>query len=253
LSKNLIVVLDAGHGGRDSKGIPTTPGKRSPDGMLEYDFNSRVAEVMKAELEKYEGLSVYFTHESGRDVPLQERTGKANKLKADVFVSIHANANAGVMGDHGGIETFVYTTKPKEATALATKVQAELVKATGLRNRGVKYGNFHVLRETYMTAILIEHGFMDSKTDLPKLKSEEFRKLCAETNVKALAEFYGLKRKPAPAPAPKPVVVAAAKTKPNVLYKVQVGAFASKENAEKLAKQLNKDGYNTYIVEEAKK
>lgn len=230
MSKALLIVVDAGHG-------PNTPGKRSPDGMREYEFNSRVADVLKSELEKYEGVKVVFTHADSRDVPLAERTDRANALKADLFVSIHANANTGKMGDWGGIDTFVYTSKPKEAVALAKVVQANLIKATGLRDRGVKPADFHVLRETHMTAILIEHGFMDSRTDLPKLKSDKYRVLCGETNAKSIAAHYGLK--PAePADA---------------LYKVQVGAFKSKAHADAYAKKVAAEGFNTTIVKEAKK
>jgi N-acetylmuramoyl-L-alanine amidase len=239
---NKLVILDAGHGGRDKHRNPTTPGKRSPDGMLEHEFNSRVADVMKAELEKYEGVRVVFVHEPGRDVPLTDRTNKANQLKADVYVSLHANAFRGTMGNHTGVETYVHTSNPKDARQLAEAIQSALVSATGLANRGVKMANFHVLRETKMTAVLIEHGYMDSVVDLPKLKSDEFRKLCGVTNAKSVADFLGLKRKPEPKPAPKA----------DVLYKVQVGAFSSKENAEAFAKRVEAEGFNTFIVEEAK-
>ncbi|WP_179289047.1 N-acetylmuramoyl-L-alanine amidase [Bacillus sp. 7894-2] len=194
----LKVVIDAGHG-------YSTPGKRSPSPgvMKEYEFNRAVSLAMRDELKNYEGVEVKFTHSDSRDVPLSERTNSANAWKADVFVSIHANAFNGKMGDHGGIDTFVFESKPAEAVKLANVVQKNLIKATGLRDRGVKSIDFHVLRETHMTAILIEHGFMDSKTDLPKLKSDAYRKLCGETNAKSLAEFYGLKRKSAPKPAAK--------------------------------------------------
>jgi N-acetylmuramoyl-L-alanine amidase len=189
------IMLDAGHG-------YSTPGKRSPDGMKEYEFNRRVADVMKAELEKYEGVTVYFAHDDKRDVPLKERTDKANAINVDLLVSIHANANTGKMGAWGGIDTFVYTTKPKEAVALANVIQRNLIGATKLRDRGVKPADFHVLRESKMTAVLIEHGFMDSTTDLPLLKSDAYRCLCGVTNVKSIAEFYNLRLKKAAAPAP---------------------------------------------------
>lgn len=229
----LKVMLDAGHG-------PNTPGKRSPDGMREFDFNSRVADVMKAELEKYEGVTVYFSHDKSCDVSLTDRTNKANNLKVDVFVSIHANAFLGKMGSHTGIETYVYTSNPAESRKLAEKVQSELVKATGLANRRVKMANFHVLRETLMTAILIEHGYMDSNIDLPKLKSDAFRILCGETNAKSLAEVYGLKRKPEPKPAPKP-------TNKDVFYRVVTGSFNDRDGAERRIAELKKAGFDSFI------
>ncbi|WP_180968057.1 N-acetylmuramoyl-L-alanine amidase [Cytobacillus massiliigabonensis] len=180
----LKIMLDAGHG-------PNTPGKRSPDGSLrEFHFNSRVADVMRAELEKYEGVTVYFAHEQLRDVPLKERTDRANKLGVDVYVSLHANAGGGT-----GIETFVHPKSSAKSREVAKAIQAALIKATGMVDRGVKTADFHVLRETDMPAVLIEHGFMDNAADLPKLKDDAFRVLCAKTNVKALTQVYGLKRK----------------------------------------------------------
>ena len=230
------IVLDAGHG-------MNTPGKRSPDGMREFEFNVAVATYMRDELEKYKDVDMIFVHDhpnGKRDVPLKERTDRANKWGADVYFSIHANALAGKMGNHGGIETYAYTTKPKGSTALAKKVQAELVKETGLRNRGVKFANFHVLRETKMTAVLVEHGFMDSKTDLPKLKSDQFRKECAKANVRALADFFNLKKKPQKKP----------KASDGEFYRVITGSFKNKENAEQRVKELKAKGFDSFISKE---
>lgn len=202
----LKVVIDAGHGFE-------TPGKRSPDGMREYEFNRVVAQAMRNELMNFENVEVLFTHSDSYDVPLSTRTNKANSWGADVFVSIHANAYLGVMGNHGGIDTFVYESMPSTATKLAKVVQRNLISATGLKDRGVKGANFHVLRESRMTAILIEHGFMDSYTDLPKLKSDSYRKLCGVTNARSIAEFYGLKRKYSqPEPTPEPTESATPQT-----------------------------------------
>jgi N-acetylmuramoyl-L-alanine amidase len=145
---------------------------------------------VKAELAKYEGVTVYFAHEQGRDVPLRERTDRANKLGVDLYVSLHANAGGGT-----GIETFVHPKSSAKSREVAEVIQRNLIKATGMRDRGVKTADFHVVRETKMPAMLIEHGFMDHADDLPKLKSDAFRVLCAQTNVKSIAEVYKLKLK----------------------------------------------------------
>jgi N-acetylmuramoyl-L-alanine amidase len=185
------IVIDAGHG-------PETPGKRSPDGSLrEYQFNSAVARyVADALLHGYEGVDIMLTHDDSRDVPLKERTDRANTWKADLFVSIHANA----YGDGGwnsaqGIETYVYETRPPAAVALANAVQRQLIRATGRPDRGVKSANFHVLRETKMTAILVECGFMTNREECELLKSDAYRRKCAEAIVAGIVETYGLKPK----------------------------------------------------------
>jgi len=192
------IVIDAGHG-------PETPGKRSPDGSLrEYHFNSAVARyVADALLHGYEGVDILLTHADDRDVPLKERTDRANRWGADLFVSIHANA----AGDGGwnsaqGIETYVYETRPPAAVALANAVQRQLIRATGRPDRGVKSANFHVLRETKMPAILVECGFMTHRQECELLKSDAYRRKCAEAIVAGIVETYGLRPKqPAQPPA----------------------------------------------------
>lgn len=223
------IAIDAGHGYE-------TPGKRTVDGMKEYEFNRAVAGDMKKLLEKYEGVTVLFTHSDQRDVPLNERTTKANKEKVDVFISIHANAhgNGNQWTSAEGIETYVYTTKPKTATRLAQMVQNELISSTKRKDRGVKTANFHVLKATSMTAILCECGFMTNKEEAVLLQTSSYRLTCAKAIVDAIVKYYQL-----------------TKTKSTIsssLYKVQVGAFSNKQNAEALAKELKAKGYDTFIV-----
>ena len=117
------IAVDAGHGLH-------TPGKRTPDGSLrEWQSNHKVAEKVVKKLSEYEGVISFRTDDptGERDVPLNERTDKANREKADLFVSIHANANGSTWNEAQGIETFVYVTKPKEALMLATNVQNHCV------------------------------------------------------------------------------------------------------------------------------
>ncbi|MDX8288908.1 N-acetylmuramoyl-L-alanine amidase [Metabacillus indicus] len=229
------ISIDAGHG-------YTTPGKRTVDGMREYEFNRAVANEIKTLLAGYENVTILFTHSDSRDVPLQERTDKANKELADVFVSIHANAfgSGTAWNDVKGIETYVHDSRPQQALALANAVQKELFEKSKRTDRGVKAANFHVLRETKMTAILIECGFMTNQEEAQALKSAAYRKLCAEAITEALAAFYKLKKIAPPAPPPAP----------GKLYKVQVGAFANKANADALANELRSKGYSVIVIAE---
>jgi len=185
------IVIDAGHG-------PETAGKRSPDGSLrEYHFNAPTARYVADELlHGYEGVEILMTHDDSRDVPLKERTDRANAWGADVFVSIHANAYGdGGWNDAKGIETYVYTTRPAAALKLAGAVHRNLIRSTGRPDRGVKSANFHVLRETKMTAILVECGFMTNREECALLKTDEYRRKCAEAIVAGIVETYGLKPK----------------------------------------------------------
>ncbi|WP_219639064.1 N-acetylmuramoyl-L-alanine amidase [Cohnella sp. CFH 77786] len=193
------VAIDAGHG-------PDTPGKRCPDdSMREFQFNSVVARYVRDGLSGYIGVETIFTHadDGSRDVPLKERTDKANAWKADVLVSIHANAMGEGWNDAQGIETFVYTTRPAEAVKLAEAIQQYLVMGTGRKNRGVKAENFHMLRETHMTAILAECGFMTNREEAELLKSDAYRRNCANAIVAGIVKVYGLSKK-TQTPAPEP-------------------------------------------------
>lgn len=183
-------MIDAGHG-------KETAGKRTPDGSLrEYYFNSVVADYVKEQLEAYQDVFVMFTHSDNKDVPLAERTSKANEWGADLFVSIHANAfGAGGWNEVKGIETFVHNYASAKSKEVGAHVQTHLIRETGLYNRGLKTANFHVLRETNMPAILVECGFMTNKDEAELLKSDKHRRNCANAIVKGIVEVYKLTKK----------------------------------------------------------
>jgi N-acetylmuramoyl-L-alanine amidase len=229
-------MLDAGHG-------YNTPGKRSPDGMREYEFNRAIANHARNLLRDYRNVTVYFAHSDQEDVPLQVRTDKANSLNVDVFVTIHANAfGSGGWNNVGGIETFVHPSRPPVAYQLAQKIQRNLTAATGLADRGVKTADFHVLRATRMDAVLAECGFMTNRNEAQLLRSDTYRRSVAEAIVKALADQFRLVKTDGTAPAPSPGPLSS-----GGLYKVQAGAFQERRNADQLAAQLRRDGYESFV------
>ncbi|MDX8367799.1 N-acetylmuramoyl-L-alanine amidase [Cytobacillus sp. IB215665] len=184
------ILLDAGHGFH-------TPGKRVPDGtMREWQFNSKVCEYAKQFLAEYENVKVLISHDpTGQsDVPLQKRTDIANEWGADVLVSVHANAAGNGWHSGEGVETYVDSSKPKDAYDLAVAVQNQLLRETGRRNRGVKTADYHMLRESNMTAILPECGFMTNKEEAQLLKSDSYRRKCAQAIVNGIVEHYKLKK-----------------------------------------------------------
>lgn len=224
------IVLDAGHG-------YSTPGKRTPDGMREYEFNREVAKYARQELLRYQDAEVLFTHEDERDVPLKERTDRANSWGAQAFVSIHANA----FGNGGwnmaqGIETYFPVTTSPNSNRLASLVHRSLIQATARKDRGIKSADFHVLRETNMAAILCECGFMTNPEEAQLLKSTNYRQTCALAIAKGLVEYFNLTLK---------IMSVTIR-----LYKVQVGAFQMKKNADSLAAQLNKSGFPAFVFTE---
>lgn len=182
------IAIDAGHGFN-------TPGKRSPIGEREWTFNDKVARAAINELNKYKGVQILRLDDpSGKtDVPLITRTNKANKFGADILVSIHHNANTSKWGSWGGVETFVQEKigGPK-SNKLAKLVHSRIVKAMGLRDRGVKTNNLHMTRESYMPAILTEGGFMDSTTDIGALRDDSKLKAQGVAIANGIVEYFGL-------------------------------------------------------------
>lgn len=184
------VVADAGHGIH-------TPGKRSPADEREWSFNNKVAKAFIAELKTYENVKILRVDDptGETDVSLDDRTDKANAFKADVYVSFHHNALLGVWGSHTGTETIVHPEASAKSKKLASLVQAEILKAYNLKDRGIKEENFHVLRETDMPSILLEGGYMDSKIDIVKLRDDKVLKKAGIGAARAVAAFGGLKKK----------------------------------------------------------
>ena len=176
------IMIDAGHG-------PNTAGKRSPDGALkEFSFNNAVAHLVKRYLTA-EGITVLFAHNEQTDVPLVTRTKLANQRNVDAFVSIHANAYGNGWNNANGIETYVYPNAMKQSIALATLTQKALILACKRRNRGVKKANFAVLRDTRMSAILIECGFMTNREEAALLLSSTYRQQCAQAIASAITTW----------------------------------------------------------------
>ena len=161
------IYIDPGHGGSD----PGAVGSQSK----EKDINLAVAKLVSAGLQA-RGIDAPLTRtgdtrlSESANTDLNLRVLAANNRKADYFISIHCNANAGPSGT--GTETYVYGYGGK-AEKLAHSVQSEVVKAIGLANRGVKTGNFAVIRDTRMPAILIEMGFINNPSDEAILLSRQ--------------------------------------------------------------------------------
>lgn len=197
------VAFDAGHGIH-------TPGKRSPNGEREWTFNDKVIRAAMLKLSQYKNVEMLRTDDSSgnTDVPLSTRTNRANAWKADILVSAHHNALGTKWDDHEGAETFVmdpisYNPKSKK---LANCVHPHIVKVMKTKDRGIKSANFHMLRESKMPAILTEGGFMDSRTDIKKMRDDKFLRAQGEAIAVGIAEYFGLELKVKPVEA-KPEII----------------------------------------------
>ena len=148
------IVLDAGHGGSDPGAVH--------QGRMEKDDTLNLALAVAGKL-RAQGQTVIMTRNEDVFLPLSERSAIANRNPTDVFVSIHRNAADSPQAN--GVENFVYITPTPTETQYATTVLDEVVKAGVQRDRGVKEGNFAVLRNTRAPAMLLEMGFITNEKD----------------------------------------------------------------------------------------
>lgn len=225
-----IIVLDAGHGGIDPGAVGF--------GKLEKDFNLKGAKIVHQYLmENFEGTFV-MTRIDDSTMSLSERSKLANLINADVYLSLHCNAYNGAAS---GYETFIYTTPletERKIQSVLHGVVMNFLTPFGFPDRGRKQANFHVLREVKCPSVLVENLFVDNPKDNEFLSDDiKFKALYLAT-AKGFAEGVGLL----------PKVSTEIEDVDARLYRVQVGAFSVKSNAEALAERLKKDGYDTYIV-----
>jgi N-acetylmuramoyl-L-alanine amidase len=225
------IVLDAGHGGKDPGAVA--------NGLKEKDLTLAIVKHIGRMLGEYEGVEVHYTRIDDRFLELEERAEIANKLNADFFCSVHINSGGGT-----GFESYIYNrTTNAKTIAFQNVIHAEIMKAIGnVKDRGKKRANYAVLREIKMPAILTENLFIDNASDASKLKSQEFLLKIAYGHVQGFEKAFRLKKKAKLQPKEN-----AAEKK---LYRVQVGAFSDRTNAERLTKELKEKGYPAIIKED---
>ena len=216
------IYIDPGHSDKD-------PGAVGFE--VERDLNEKVSKFMNEHL-----LANYICETKVDPVTnnsLSEVANRANAWKADLLVSNHFNAGGG-----DGYEALVYSEKRKELGQIFEKH----VKAAGQNSRGVKYRpGLVVLRLSNMPAVLNEGAFVDNQKDIADWNEDHELKKLGEAYAMAAAEFLGLEKKVA-TPVPEPEMS-------NVIYRVQVGAFGNKANAEALNAKLAVAGFEGIIVE----
>ncbi|WP_199613877.1 N-acetylmuramoyl-L-alanine amidase [Paenibacillus alkalitolerans] len=178
-----IVVLDPGHGGND-------PGAQS-NGIIEKDLALNIGLKVRDWLLNCYDADVRMTRETDTFVSLSDRASFANQLNADYFVSLHHNAGGGE-----GFESFVYSgTRSGKSGQMQDFVHAEVMAylgPLGVKDRGKKEANFAVLRETKMSAILLENLFVDNVMDATLLKDSELIKELARAIARGIGNAMGL-------------------------------------------------------------
>ncbi len=155
--EDMLVVVDAGHGGWDNGA--------QFDGRLEKDDNLAMALALRDELEA-QCVRVLMTRDTDIFVELKDRADMANEADADLFISLHRNSYTELTPGTAGVENWIYLTAPVNTTERAASLVLDEVVGAGVQaNRGVRRGNYYVLRKTKMPAMLFENGYIINRGD----------------------------------------------------------------------------------------
>jgi len=213
-------VIDPGHGG-------TETGAKGPSGTLEKDVTMSIARKLKSIVEST-GMRAILTRDGDQIVTLDDRTSKANNNKADLFISIHANAT--IRGRARGAETYFLSAQATddesrniaavennaiglnqapaveddlklilwdmaqteflaESSQLAETIQQELNNTLSISNRGIKQAPFRVLTGATMPAVLIEVGFINNPDEEKLMADAEYQMKIATAIFRSIQSF----------------------------------------------------------------
>lgn len=221
-----VIVLDAGHGGHD-------PGAVGPHGTKEKDINLAIVLQLEKVFKKDKNYKVILTRNDDTFIPLVERANIANKNKADLFISVHCNANLNrnasgfevyFLSEHASdqeaistetLENSVVALEDKsdekktvlqnmlwsmvvneyinESSELSSFIAAEASGRLKVPNRGLKQANFYVLRGTQMPSVLVETSYISNYTEESKLNTGSFQKSAADSIYEGVKKYYARK------------------------------------------------------------
>ncbi|WP_270179409.1 N-acetylmuramoyl-L-alanine amidase [Alkalihalobacillus sp. CinArs1] len=160
-SRGKTVVLDAGHGGHDSGAL----GLFTYEKLITLRTTKTIAEKLKDA-----GIRVILTRDGDRYVPLSERTELSERYQADAFVSVHYDST--VDPTASGVTTYYYH---EHHQSLATSIHEEIADTNSLRDRGVRFGNYYVLRNNSSPSVLLELGFLSNPFEEQQINKNDYQ------------------------------------------------------------------------------
>ncbi|MBS2969817.1 SH3 domain-containing protein [Metabacillus sp. KIGAM252] len=175
--KGKTIVIDPGHGGIDG-------GTSGSGGTLEKSLTMKTAGYLSGELQS-EGANVVMTRSSDLYISLSSRVTTAQLRSADAFISLHydSSSNKTVRG----MTVYYYHSSGQK---LALPIKEELIKNTRSADRGVRFGDYHVIRENSRPSILIELGYLSSITDEMTVNSNSFQKNAVHGITEGLKDYF---------------------------------------------------------------
>ncbi|ADI37728.1 putative N-acetylmuramoyl alanine amidase [Waddlia chondrophila 2032/99] len=180
-----VIVIDAGHGGKDL-------GAKCPDPQTEEKALNLQTALLLNQFLQQKGYQTILTRGEDFFVPLKMRADFANSNRATLFVSVHYNSAPNKAAE--GVEVYYYDNqddlvRTSRSKILAQKVLDRVIASTKMKSRGIKNGNFAVIRETRMPAILIEGGFMTNEKELARLRDPAHIQRIAESIANGVQDY----------------------------------------------------------------
>ncbi|MDR3601547.1 MAG: N-acetylmuramoyl-L-alanine amidase [Desulfosporosinus sp.] len=190
--KNKVIVIDPGHGGTD-------PGAKN-SGLKEKDLNLDISLRLRKVLEA-KGCKVILTREVDKDfflpgfvqgrmakrAELNQRISLASDNNADLFISVHANSFP--QQNTYGMETY-YPLKSMTGKALAELIQEQLTRLQSDNKRKAKAGDYYLINQTKMPAVIVEVGFISNPRERKLLLSNNYRDLIAEAIGAGIDQYF---------------------------------------------------------------
>lgn len=216
------VFLSAGHGGSDPGAVANN--------LKEKDINLTILLACKSELERH-GVTVICSRTKDENDPVTDEVKEANASKADIALSFHNNAGGG-----DGCEMFYHTTSAsgKRLAQLCEKH----AKNIGQNSRGIKSGDrLYFIRNTNMPSVLTESFFLDNSKDKTIGDTSSEQKAFGVAYAKAILEYFNITYKD-------PSIT----NDPETIYRVQIGAFKEKVNADNMLKKAKAAGFSDAFI-----
>ncbi len=220
------IVLDAGHGGMD-------PGAIGPTGIKEKDINLQIVFYLRDLFKKDKNYKTILTRFDDTFIPLAQRANIANENDADLFISVHCNANfnravsgfeiyflsenasdsaakATAILENSSLDledksseqksvlekmlwSMVINEHMNESSELCSFIVSETKGRLKIPNKGIKQANFFVLRGTQMPAVLVECAYLSNYTEESKLNTSKFQKSIADSIYEGVKKYYARK------------------------------------------------------------
>ncbi len=176
--KSKTIIIDPGHGGQDSGAVGTR-------GTLEKNLTLVTAKLVYDKL-KSAGANVFLTRSNDTYISLNSRVSTSHYRNSEAFISLHFDSTT----DRRASGTTTYYYNSLKDAPLASKMNVEIVKQAKLRDRGIKFGNFHVIRENKAPAILLELGFLSNQTEELTVASSSYQERTAQGIYNGLTQYF---------------------------------------------------------------